>query len=78
MPFSIRPYRRFPVRCAVTCNAGPFLKLPPASVALAKRMTCSHLLSQLSPYPYGRWVAFLVIMAQLERPMQASPWASFR
>jgi hypothetical protein len=24
MPFSIRPYRRFPVHCAVTYNAGPF------------------------------------------------------
>jgi PilZ domain len=24
MPFSIRPFRRFPVPCAVTYNAGPF------------------------------------------------------
>ena len=24
MPFSIRPYCRFPVNCAVTYNAGPF------------------------------------------------------
>jgi hypothetical protein len=24
MPFSIRPYRRFPVQCAVTYNTGPF------------------------------------------------------
>ena len=24
MPFSIRPFRRFPVHCAVTYNAGPF------------------------------------------------------
>jgi hypothetical protein len=24
MPFSIRPSRRFPVRCVVTYNAGPF------------------------------------------------------
>ena len=24
MPFSIRPYRRFPVQCAVTYNAVPF------------------------------------------------------
>jgi hypothetical protein len=24
MPFSIRPYRRFPLQCAVTYNAGPF------------------------------------------------------
>jgi len=27
MPFSIRPSRRFPVRCVVTYNASPFLKL---------------------------------------------------
>jgi PilZ domain len=24
MPFSIHPYRRFPVQCSVTYNAGPF------------------------------------------------------
>jgi PilZ domain len=24
MPFTIRPYRRFPVPCAVTYNTGPF------------------------------------------------------
>ena len=24
MPFSIRPFRRFPVRCSVTYHAGPF------------------------------------------------------
>jgi hypothetical protein len=28
MPFSIRPYRRFPVPCSVSYNAGPFLNLP--------------------------------------------------
>ena len=28
MPFTIRPYRRFPVPCSVTNQAGPFLKLP--------------------------------------------------
>ena len=31
MPFSISPYRRFPVHCAVTYDAGQFLKLPLAS-----------------------------------------------
>jgi hypothetical protein len=31
MPFSIRPYQRFPVQCTVTYNAGPFLKLLRAS-----------------------------------------------
>jgi hypothetical protein len=30
MPFTIRPFRRFPVQCFVTNHAGPFLKLPPA------------------------------------------------
>ena len=24
MPFSIRPFRRFPVQCSITYNAGPF------------------------------------------------------
>lgn len=24
MPFTLRPYRRFPVQCAVSYNAGPF------------------------------------------------------
>ena len=24
MPFTIRPFRRFPVQCSVTYNAGPF------------------------------------------------------
>jgi hypothetical protein len=28
MRFIIRPYRRFPVQCAVIYNAGPFLTLP--------------------------------------------------
>ena len=28
MPFTIRPYRRVPVPCSVTSNAGPFLMLP--------------------------------------------------
>jgi hypothetical protein len=27
-PFSIRPYRRFPMQYAVTYNAGPFFTLP--------------------------------------------------
>ena len=27
MSFVLRPFRRFPVQCAVTYNAGPFLKL---------------------------------------------------
>ena len=28
MPFTIRPYRRVPVPCSLTSNAGPFLMLP--------------------------------------------------
>jgi hypothetical protein len=28
MPFTIRRCRRLPVPCSVTCNVGPFLKLP--------------------------------------------------
>ncbi len=32
MPFTLRPYRRFPVQCAVTYNAGRFLKLPLAYI----------------------------------------------
>ena len=33
MPFSIRPFRRFPVQCTVTYNAGPILKLPLAYIS---------------------------------------------
>jgi len=28
IPFSIRPYRCFPVQCSIPYNTGPFLKLP--------------------------------------------------
>ena len=38
MPFSIRPYRRFPVLCSVTYNAGPFLKLPHGLRAQAQNL----------------------------------------
>jgi hypothetical protein len=30
MPFTIPPHHRFPIRCPVTYNADPFLKLSPA------------------------------------------------
>ena len=33
MPFTVRPFRRFPVQCAVTYHADPFLKLSLASCA---------------------------------------------
>ena len=32
MPFTIHPFRRFPVQCPVTYNARPFLHLPLAYV----------------------------------------------
>ena len=35
MPFSLRPYRRFPVLCAVTYNAGPFQRHGSIRFALA-------------------------------------------
>jgi hypothetical protein len=33
MPFSTRPYRRFPEQCPVTYNAGPF----PAQITEAQK-----------------------------------------
>ena len=55
MPFSIRPFRRFPVQCAVMYNAGPFIKLPLASVALAQAHNLfATLIRQLSPSPYKK------------------------
>jgi hypothetical protein len=36
MPFTLRPYRRFPVQCFVTYHARPFLKLLLVCVALAQ------------------------------------------
>jgi hypothetical protein len=32
MPFTLRPYRRFPVHCTIMYNAGPWFKLPLAYV----------------------------------------------
>ena len=44
MPFSIRPYRRFPVQCFVTYNAGPFQGQAPCGtsrvLAGVSRETC--------------------------------------
>jgi hypothetical protein len=48
MPFSIRTYRRFPVHCAVTCNAGSFQGKGTVAVsagygsAINRRVGCSH------------------------------------
>jgi hypothetical protein len=55
MPFAIRPYRRVPMPCAVTYNAGPFLKLPLAySLGFASLIT---LLVLSSGPAYAEWVA---------------------
>ena len=54
MSFSIRPYRRFPVHCSVTYNAGPFLKLPLACIG---RFWLLITLLVLSSGPaYAEWV----------------------
>jgi hypothetical protein len=37
MPLSIRPFRRFPMQCAVTYNADPRLKLPLAAATHFER-----------------------------------------
>ena len=54
MPFSIRPYRRFPVHYADTYNANPFLKL-----TLAYCSGCWLLITLLvlnSGSAYAEWV----------------------
>ena len=55
MPFSIRPFRRFPVQCSVTYNAGPFLKLPLAY--LLGFWSLITLLFLNSVPAYAEWVA---------------------
>jgi len=32
MPFSIRPFRRYPVHCSVMYNAGPFKDMAPCGI----------------------------------------------
>jgi hypothetical protein len=32
MPFALGPFRRFPVQCAVTYNAGPFQGQAPSGI----------------------------------------------
>ena len=54
MPFSIRPYRRFPVQCPVTYNAEPFVKLPLGY--FAGFWLLSTLLVLSSGPVYGGWV----------------------
>ena len=55
MPFTIRPYRRFPVQCAVSYNAGPILKLP--LVYLGGFWLLITLLALSSGPVYAEWVA---------------------
>jgi len=54
MPFSIRPFHRVPVQCSVTCNAGPFLKLPLAYVLGFWLLITLLLLSSIPAY--AEWV----------------------
>jgi hypothetical protein len=55
MPFSVRPFRRFPVCCPMTYHAGPFLKLPLAySLGFASLIT---LLVSSSGPAYAEWVS---------------------
>ena len=55
MPFSIRPFRCFPVQCPITYNAGPFLKLP--QVHLLGFWSLITLLVLSSGPVYAEWVA---------------------
>jgi hypothetical protein len=55
MPFTLRPFHRFPVQCAVTNHAGPFLKLPPAYCSGFWLLITLLVLS--SGPAYAEWVA---------------------
>ena len=55
MPFSIHPFRRFPVQCAVTYDPGPFFKLPLAY--LLGFWSLITLLFLNSVPAYAEWVA---------------------
>jgi hypothetical protein len=55
MPFSIRPYRRFPVQCPVTYNVVPILKQPLAYVLAFGPLITLLLLS--SGPAYAEWVS---------------------
>jgi hypothetical protein len=53
MPLTIRPYRRFPVQCSVTYNAGLFLKLPLASCSNGSTIPRRYFILVTLPYPEG-------------------------
>ena len=55
MPFTLRPYRRFPVQCAVSYHAGPFLTLPLAYF-LGFWLLITLLVLSSGPV-YAEWVA---------------------
>ena len=55
MPFTLRPFRRFPVQCSVRCHAGPFLTLPLAYV-LGFGALITLLVLNSGP-AYAEWVA---------------------
>ena len=59
MPFSIRPFRRFPLHCAVTYNAGTLLKLP--LVYCSGFWLLITLLVLNSGPAYAEWVSVSVI-----------------
>jgi hypothetical protein len=55
MPFVLRPFRRFSVQCAITYNAGPFLKLTLAYFSGFWILITLLLLSSGSAY--AEWVS---------------------
>jgi surface-adhesin protein E len=70
MPFSIRPYRRFPVQCSVRCHVVPFLTLPLAYVLGFGALITLLLLS--SGPAYAEWVS-IGASNQRERTVYTDP-----
>lgn len=63
MPFSIRPYSRFPVQCAVTYNAGPF-----QGQGAVWNLSCSGWrLSGNLPMRPGETISLTVILSNMQR-----------
>ena len=56
MPFTLRPYGRFPEPCSVAYNAGPFLK-PPLAHFLGFWLLITLLVLSSGPV-YAKWVSF--------------------
>ena len=55
MPVVLRPFRRFPLQCPVTYNAGPFLTLPLTYVSGIWSLITLLFLSSVPAY--AEWVA---------------------